>query len=94
MEIEKDFLYINGRSWRTVIGPKKKRERKKGREKEKKKKGVESRGVESALPRDYHLNDIGVRYAYIYIYLYSEEIYIVGKIRTPPPRYTHEGRVL
>lgn len=40
-----------------------------------KKKEVESRGVESALLRDYHLNDIDVRYAYIHIYLYYTEIY-------------------
>jgi len=38
-----------------------------------KKKGVESRGVESALPRDYHLNDIDVRYAYIYILILHVE---------------------
>jgi len=40
----------------------------------KKKKEIESRGVESALPRDYHLNDIDVRYALAYILISLENI--------------------
>jgi uncharacterized protein len=36
-------------------------------EKNEREERVESRGVESALPHDYHLNDIDVRYARVYV---------------------------
>lgn len=50
---------------------------------------MESRGVESALPRDYHLNDIGVCYARMYyIRIYRRRIYRGKKIYNLP-RDTH-----